>query len=43
MKKIFFVLLLSITSLFALEDITSSNFDDKVRGKNVILDFYTTW
>lgn len=43
MKKLLFILLLGFTSLFAFEDITATNFDEKVKDKNVILDFYTTW
>jgi len=43
MKKLLFILMLGFTSLFAFEDITSMNFDEKVKDKNVILDFYTTW
>ncbi len=40
MKKLLVVLLLLITSLFAFEDITADNFDQKISNKNVIVDFY---
>ncbi len=40
MKKILFVLLLSIGTLFAFENLTAINFDKKVSNKNVIIDFY---
>ena len=43
MKKLLFILLLSFTSMFAFEDLSSTNFDEKVKGKSVILDFYATW
>jgi len=43
MKKLIIVLLFSITSLFAFEDLTASNFDSKVNNKNVLVEFYTTW
>lgn len=43
MKKLIVVLLLSITSLFAFENLTADNFDAKVKDKNVIVDFYATW
>lgn len=43
MKKIFILLLLSLSFSFAFEDVNTKNFDEKVKGKNVILDFYATW
>ena len=43
MKKMLFILLLSFSSLFAFEDLSSANFDEKVKDKSVILDFYATW
>lgn len=43
MKKLLFVLLFSLTSLFAFEDINASNFDEKINNKNVIVDFYYSW
>jgi len=43
MKKMLFVLLLSIGSLFAFENVTADNFDQKINNKNVIVDFYATW
>ena len=43
MKKVLILLLLSLSFLFAFEDVNTANFDEKVKGKNVILDFYATW
>lgn len=43
MKKMLFVFLLSIGSLFALETATADNFDEKISNQNVIVDFYATW
>ena len=43
MKKILFILLLSMGSLFAFENLTADNFDAKISNKNVIVDFYTSW
>ncbi len=43
MKKIIVILLLSITSIFAFEHLNADNFDEKVKNKNVIVDFYATW
>lgn len=43
MKKILITLLFSFISLFAFEHLNSENFDEKIKGKNVIVDFYATW
>ncbi len=43
MKKILVILLFCVGSLFAIENLTANNFDQKVSGKNVIVDFYYTW
>lgn len=43
MKKLVLVLLFSLSTLFAFEDITTANFDEKISNKNVIIDFYATW
>jgi len=43
MKKILAILLFSITSLFAFENLTADNFDQKISNKNVIIDFYYSW
>lgn len=43
MKKLFIALLFSFGSLFAFENLTVDNFDEKIKGKNVIVDFYATW
>ncbi len=43
MKKILAILLLSISSLFAFENLTADNFDQKISNKNAIVDFYYTW
>lgn len=43
MKKIILIMLFSIISLFAYEELTVDNFDSKVKDKNVIVDFYAVW
>lgn len=43
MKKLFIALLFSLSSLLAFENLTVDNFDEKIKGKNVIVDFYATW
>ena len=43
MKKILAILLFTFSSLLAIENLTLENFDEKVKNKNVILDFYATW
>jgi thioredoxin 1 len=40
MRKYFFVTLLTITALFSYEELTADNFDQKIKGKNVSIDFY---
>ena len=40
MKKNILFLLLSFCSLFAFEDLTLENFEEKTSGKNIILKFY---
>ncbi len=43
MKKIVVALLLSLSSLFAFEHLTIDNFDEKIKDKKVIVDFYAPW
>ncbi|QKF83272.1 thioredoxin family protein [Halarcobacter ebronensis] len=43
MKKILLVLLFGFSTLFAIEHLNDSNFEEKLKGKNVIVDFYATW
>ncbi len=43
MKKLILTLLLSLSSLFAFENLTASNFDEKVSNKNALVEFYTSW
>jgi thioredoxin 1 len=43
MKKIVLLLFLTFGSLFAFEELTANNYEQKVNNKNVILDFYATW
>eukprot|EP01029_Cantina_marsupialis_P011948 TRINITY_DN26449_c0_g1_i1.p1 TRINITY_DN26449_c0_g1~~TRINITY_DN26449_c0_g1_i1.p1 ORF type:complete len:121 (-),score=24.74 TRINITY_DN26449_c0_g1_i1:226-588(-) len=43
MKKIFILLFLSFVTLFAFEHITTDNFEEKTKGKKVMVDFYATW
>ena len=43
MKKILVILLFGFSTLFAIEHLNESNFEQKLKGKNVIVDFYATW
>ncbi|MBL3519203.1 thioredoxin family protein [Aliarcobacter lanthieri] len=43
MRKIFLLTLFLITSLLSYEELTEDNFAEKIRGKNVIVDFYAPW
>ena len=43
MKKIFLMFLFSIVSVFAYEELNIDNFEEKIKGKNVIVDFYAPW
>ncbi len=43
MKKIFLMFLFSIVSVFAYEELNIDNFEEKIKGKNVIVDFYAVW
>lgn len=43
MKKVFLVFLISLTTLFAYEELNMNNFESKIKGKNVIVDFYAPW
>lgn len=44
MKKLLLVLLFAFfSSLFAFEDLTVDNFEQKVSKGNVVVDFYATW
>lgn len=43
MKKILFILMISFLPIFAFENLTKSNIDEKLKDKNVIIDFYATW
>ena len=43
MKKLLLFLSLGFSSLFAFEHITLENIEDKLKNKNVIIDFYATW
>lgn len=43
MKKTVFILLLSVASAFAFEELNMDNFESKIKGKNVIIDFYAVW
>ncbi len=43
MKKIFFLFLFSVISVFAFEELNMDNFEDKIKDKNVIIDFYAPW
>jgi len=41
MKKFIILFCLGISTLFAFEELTLDNFEEKTAGKKVILDFYT--
>lgn len=43
MKKVFLVFLISVMTLFAYEELNMNNFESKIEGKNVIVDFYAPW
>lgn len=43
MKKILLIMLFSVISIFAYEELTVDNFDSKIKDKNVIVDFYAVW
>ncbi len=43
MKKIFLMFLFSVISVFAYEELNIDNFEEKIKGKNVIVDFYAPW
>lgn len=43
MKKIILTLLFLATFSFAFEELNSSNFEDKIKGQDAIIDFYAHW
>lgn len=43
MKKILIILFFSFISLFAFEELNVNNFDEKIKGKKVVVDFYQSW
>jgi len=43
MKKILMILVFSIVSAFAFEELNIDNFEEKIKGKNAIVDFYAVW
>ncbi len=43
MKKIILILLFSFISLFAFEELNTDNFDEKIKGKKVVVNFHQTW
>jgi len=43
MKKILFFTFLPIALLFSYEELTIDTFDNKIKDKNVIIDFYAPW
>ena len=43
MKKISIILFLCVNFLFAFEELNSDNFHEKIKDKNVIVDFHAVW
>lgn len=43
MKKYFFIFIFLVSNIYAFEHLTVENFEEKLRGKNVIVDFYAPW
>ena len=42
MRKVI-VFLIFTNFLFSYEELTVDNFDEKIKGKNAIIDFYASW
>lgn len=43
MKRVLIFILLMINFVYAFEELNSQNFEEKIKGKNVIIDFYAPW
>ncbi|WP_428024288.1 thioredoxin [Arcobacter sp.] len=43
MKRFLIIFCLFASSLFAFEHLTIDNFEEKIKGKKVIVDFYASW
>ncbi|MGB0989729.1 MULTISPECIES: hypothetical protein [Arcobacteraceae] len=43
MKKLLFLFLFSFSSLFAFEELSEIDFEEKLENKNVIIDFYSVY
>lgn len=43
MKKLVLIMLFSVVSLFAFEELNIDNFEEKIKDKNAIVDFYAVW
>ena len=43
MKKLLISFLFLFSSLYSYEELNIDNFDEKIKGKNAIIDFYAPW
>ena len=43
MKSVLILAVFFVASLFAYEELSVDNFDEKIKGKNAIIDFHAPW
>jgi thioredoxin 1 len=43
LKKVLFVFIFLSSFVYSYEELNIGNFDQKIKGKNVIVDFYAVW